>query len=109
MRKAKKKITYRRFKAFCLFSILALSAFYVFQINQEVSQRYAIDEYAGKINYYSKENGRLQVSLTQTASLAKTSETIKTLGYSETGKIHYIRMMGNRVVANYQSDEKLAD
>lgn len=104
-----KKLTFRNFCIFSVFLIIALSAFYILQINQEVSQRYAISDYAKKITHLTKENKLLQVRLSETASLAKASETIKTLGYDQTDKIQYIKIMDNRVVANYLSNEKLAD
>lgn len=104
-----KKLTLKRFWILCFISTLSLSALYVYQINQEVSQRYAVSDYSKKITKYAKENKTLEISLSESASLAKTSEAIRTLGYSQTDKIQYIKIMDNRVVANYQSNEKLAD
>jgi hypothetical protein len=104
-----KKSTLRNFWILSVFSVLALSAFYIYQINQEVSQRYAVNDYTKKIAKFTKENKSLEVALSGAASLAKASETIKTFGYSQTDKISYIKIMDNRVVANYLSNEKLAD
>jgi hypothetical protein len=104
-----KKSTLRNFWILSVFSVLALSVFYIYQINQEVSQRYAVSDYTKKIAKFTKENKSLEVSLSEVASLAKASEAIKTLGYSRIDKISYIKIMDNRVVANYLSNEKLAD
>ncbi|MDP2909893.1 MAG: hypothetical protein Q8N69_02355 [bacterium] len=108
-RRKSKRINVKGLWVLSVLIILTLSALYIYQISEDVSRRFAADEYGRKIDRYSKENKSLEVALTEQASLSKISENVKTLGYSNTGKIQYIKVMNNRVVANYSANEKLAD
>jgi hypothetical protein len=97
-------------RVFWLFSVctaIALSVFYVVQINSEVSAKYAIDSYQKKENLLSRENKSLEISLGQTMPLEKLAQTIGELGFEKIEKIYYVRALDNRVVTTL--NEKLAD
>lgn len=97
-------------EVFWFFSVclaIALSVFYVTQINSEVSAKYAIDDYQKKENLLSKENKILEISFDQTMPLEKMAQAIKELGFEKTEKIYYVRILDNRVVTTL--NEKLAD
>lgn len=79
--------------------IVAFSIFYIFQVNNEVSERYLIQKYEKKINELSKENKSLEIGSAQVASLDKVVEQIASLNFEKTDKIHYIRVLETQVVA----------
>jgi len=108
-RNIKRTVNLRNAKILCVMSILLLSALYILQINKEVSQRYLADDCEKKISRFARENNNLEKDLAQTLSLNKVSEVVRTLGYLKSDRVQYIRVMDNRVVANYQANEKMAD
>ena len=92
------KISLKLFWLLSFLSIIALLAFYIFQVNAAVSERYLIQEYEKKISGISKESQSLVISSAQAGSLDKVEELLETLNFEKINKIHYIQILDTQVV-----------
>ena len=88
----------KMFFVFTFALILSLLGFYIFQVNSEVAQKYAIPEYSAQLNEVSKESQNLEFNLVQSSSLDGISSVMQELNFEKTDKIHYIRVLENKVV-----------
>tara|TARA_Y100000310_G_scaffold228304_1_gene230622 strand:- start:737 stop:1081 length:345 start_codon:yes stop_codon:yes gene_type:complete len=78
--------------------ILSLLGFYIFQVNSEVAQKYSIPAYSAQLNETLKENQNMEFNLVQSNSLNGISSIMQELNFEKTDKIHYIRVLENKVV-----------
>ena len=78
--------------------IIGLLAFYVFQINTEISKRYLIKDYQKRITELSSQNKVLEISSAQNGSLDRIVELVASLNFEKTDKIHYIKILNTQVV-----------
>jgi len=92
------RISLKLFWLFVFLSILLLLAFYIFQVNAAVSERYLIQEYEKRIGEVSKESQNLVISSAQVGSLDKAEELLEALNFEKINKIHYIRVLDTQVV-----------
>jgi len=94
---------------FCgaVFSAVALCVFYVWQVNKEVEEKYSFEKCLKKIETLERENKQLEVNFSQAFSLDSLKEQAGLLGFQKADKIQYLKVMDNRVVANY--NEAVAD
>jgi len=81
-----------------LFSILSLLVFYIFQVNAEVSERYSIQKYDKELTQNLKENQNLEINLIQSNNLDNIAVLMEEFNFEKINKIHYIRVLGNKVV-----------
>lgn len=95
----KLKIVLEIFWIFGILSVIALLVFYIFQVNSEISARYFIREYESKLSDILKENKNLEISSVQLDSLDNIAISLKNLNFEKSGKIKYIRVFNNQVVA----------
>lgn len=92
------KISLKLFWFLSFLSIVALLAFYIFQVNAAVSERYLIKEYEKRIGEVSRESQNLVISSAQISSLNKVEELLETFNFEEINKIHYIQVLDTQVV-----------
>ena len=95
----KRLVTLRLFWLLTILSAAALLAFYVFQVNAVVSERYLIQKYEKRISEISRENQNLEISSAQTNSLDNIIALLGELNFEKADKIHYIRVLDTQVVA----------
>jgi hypothetical protein len=93
----KNPITLKLFWFLTALSIVALLAFYVFQINRLVSEIYSIQEYERKISEISTENQNLEISSARTNSLDNIVALVEELNFEKADKIHYIQILDTQV------------
>lgn len=89
----------RVFMVLNIISILVLLVFYIFQVNAEVSERYLIQRHEARLVGISEENKNLEINSAHASSLDNIIGLLEGLNYEKTDKIHYIRVLGNQVVA----------
>ena len=88
-------------KAFWIFSvvlIILLLTFYVFQINSLIQNTYVIQGYEEKVKDLTEGNKKLEINLAELNSLQNLEHLVKSLNYTEAGKIKYIQVLGGQVV-----------
>ena len=93
------KIISKIFLFLSVLAVLLLLIFYIFQVNAEVSERYLVQKYDGKLGQLSKESQNLEIGLIQSNSLNNIAILMEELNFEKPEKIHYIRVLGNQVVA----------
>jgi len=79
-------------------SIVALSGFYVFQVNAKVAEEYLVRDYERKIGEITQENKHLAVRSVEANTLDSTLVLLRVLNFERADDIHYIRVLGNQVV-----------
>jgi len=85
-------------KILSILLIAALLVFYIFQVNNEISRRYLIQNYKQKITQITKENKELEIQAVQINSLDKIMGLLASSNFEKTEKINYIRVLGKQVV-----------
>ena len=73
--------------------------FYIFQVCSEVSERYLIQREEQRLNNLTAEVKKMEVISVQAESLDNIMNLIKNTSFEKAEKIHYIRVVGNKVVA----------
>ena len=76
---------------FCL--VLALSVFYVYQINSMISSNYGIKSYQKQINTLTTENKNLEVKLAQISYIENVKQKTAELGFSKVQTVKYIQIL----------------
>jgi len=92
------KISLRIFWLLITLLIVALLVFYIFQVNAEVSERYLIQKQENRLIELSKENKNLEISSVQVISLDNILSLLEDSDFEKTNKVHYIRILENKVV-----------
>ena len=97
------KIGLRVFWILAVLSAIALLAFYIFQTNAEVSERYLIQGYNKTLSEFSKENQDLGINSIQMNSLGNISALLeKPLeecpDFEKVDKIYYIQVLDSQIV-----------
>ncbi|MDD2731640.1 MAG: hypothetical protein PHI53_00375 [Candidatus Pacebacteria bacterium] len=82
-----------------LFIFSGLLIFYVFQVSAEASERYQVEDYQKKLNEISKEEADLEIVLMNGNSLDNVVTLASELNFEKIDKIHYVRVLENKVVA----------
>ncbi len=102
LRFCSKRIIY--ISAFVL--ILCFSIFYIFQINQLISEKYLIQRYKQELKQIEKENDELAIRLIQDSSLSYISwsteekeNLLEDMGFQKIDRIYYIQDLDNQFVA----------
>lgn len=96
----KRSITLRLFWLLTILSVVALLAFYVFQVNAVVSERYSVQKYEKRMSEISRENQNLEISSAQTNSLDNIIALLGELNFEKADKIHYIQVLDTQVVVS---------
>ncbi len=93
-------ITLKKFivLGFCL--VFLLLAFYIFQVNEYTRAGFAISEYQNRIAEVSRQNKQMELSFSETYTLASLESLLKMADYEEVDRIQYVRMAGSQVAAN---------
>jgi len=79
--------------------IVLFFAFYLYQVNAEISERYSIQQYQKSISEFSKENKVLEINSAKLGSLDNIVDSLEGLGFEKAGKVHYIQVLDTHVVA----------
>ena len=95
----KLKIIQRFFLSLIILTGVFLLIYYVFQVNNEISDRYSVWHLEKILSEVSKENKNLEVNSSQINSLDKITELLNNLNFEKPEKTSYIRVLGNQVVA----------
>ena len=95
----RRKIILKGFLVLGILSIVSLLVFYIFQINNEVSERYLIEKYERRISEIIKEKQNLEINSFQVSSLENIIGLLEPLNFEKTDKIHYIRVSDRQVVS----------
>ncbi len=83
---------------FSFFSIIILSAFYIFQINLMILKSYQLQNYQKKLNQLQQENQILEINLAQVNSLDNVEKQIENLGFERLDKVYYIQVLESQIV-----------
>ncbi len=92
------KIFFNLFLFFAFGAIIGLSGLYIFLVNSEVKERYALQESEKKLSEISKENEKLEVSFLKVDSLDNVMALLDGLGLEKTEKVSYIKVVDSQVV-----------
>ena len=86
---------------FALSGILTilLAVLYIFQLGSLTRTMYLIKDYSSKIEKISTENEMLEVKASQMSSLENLKPLVDELNFEMAGKIDYIKVRGETVVA----------
>lgn len=79
-------------------SIILFLAFYIFQANSMVSEKYLLKDYQKKLNNLSRENEFLEINSAQVNSLGNIENLVKDFGFEKVGQVHYIQVLESQVV-----------
>lgn len=79
-------------------STILLFAFFIYQINIEVSQRYLFDRYSLQLEKVLDDNQKLEMSLIEANSLYSPSELMEKLNFEKIDKVSYIKSLKGEVV-----------
>lgn len=85
-------------KSVCLtgfFVGLALSIFYVWQINDLTKGFYLMNSYENQISKLSDENKNLEISFAENSFLGQALVKIKALNFQKTTSVKYIQILDN--------------
>lgn len=93
------RVILRFFWALTIISVAALTIFYIFQINSQVSGKYSVKQYESQLEEVLIANKRLEVDFIQNNSLNNAVGLVSSLNFEDTNKIEYIRILDNQVVA----------
>lgn len=91
----------RTFWLLVVLSVFSFLVFYVMQVNFEMGERFAVQDYENKVEDLAKENGDLEMGFFQNNSLSNTYSLLSTLNFVEAGKVDYIRLPREQVVSNW--------
>lgn len=80
-------------------SILALLAFYVFQVNALTQEIYFSQSYEKKANQLSQENRFLEINFSRANSLKNIESYVQAQNFEKIGKVEYIRVLESTVAA----------
>jgi len=86
------------FRFLSVILIIGLLAFYVFQVNTEISARFLTKEYQKRVAELTNQNKILAINSIQNGSLGKIAEIIASQDFEKIDKIHYIKVLDTRVV-----------
>lgn len=92
------KLNLRIFLLTAYILIIALCAFYIFQVNATIKGSYLLGENEEKISQFSRENKNLEIGLSQLNSLANIETLAKELSFEPVEKVHYIQVLESAVV-----------
>ena len=87
-------------KAVCItgfFAVMALSVFYVWQVNDLTRGSYLINSYEKQISNLSAENKNLEVSFAESSFLGQALEKIQALNFQKTTSVKYIQIPDSSV------------
>lgn len=79
-------------------SLITLSIFYIFQVNEMIRESYLIKNYEKKIEKLSQENDILEIKFSQSNSLESLEAKVQNLNYEKIGQVHYIQILDDTVV-----------
>lgn len=85
--------------SFCLFSVIFLCIFFVFQINQVTQASYLVLEHQKQIQGLSQAKENLETNFVQNNSLEDIDSLAQELNFEKQGKIHYIKVLEGAVAA----------
>ena len=83
-------------KAVCItgfFAVMALSVFYVWQVNDLARGAYLVNTYGNQIKNLSNENKNLEVSFAESGFLGQAMEKIQSLNFQKTASVKYIQVL----------------
>jgi len=95
----KRSILLNVLKILFVLSIIFLAILYIFQVNNEVSQRYSIRDSQKRIEELKSQIKELEIASAQNNSLESILSLIESLGFERTERVGYIRVLNNQVVA----------
>lgn len=84
---------------FCLASMIFLVIFCIFQVNAEISARYAISRQKFHLQQINDENSVLEAKLLATESIENIYPLIAGLNFEKVGQAIYIKAIGNQMVS----------
>ncbi|MBZ9572145.1 hypothetical protein KJA15_02350 [Patescibacteria group bacterium] len=93
----KLRFNLKAFWVIIFISILALLAFYIFQVNAMISQTYQIKDYQKKLEEIIKENETLKINSVKINSLETLENKILEFGFEKVDKIHYIQVSDTQI------------
>lgn len=87
------------FKLIPFVSVVSLSIFFVFQINQVTQASYLVLEHERQIQGLSQSKENLETNFVQNSSLQDIETLAQELNFEKQGKIHYIKVLEGAVAA----------
>ncbi len=91
------QVSLKSFWILGLISIMALSVFYVFQINSFTKEIYSLKGYENKLASLERENEALEINSAKTNSLANLDSLVKEQNFKKAGNVKYIRIIESSV------------
>lgn len=97
----KKKKFLSLFWAFLVATALSLSVFYVFQINAEISEKYAALNYEKELVELMRKKESLEMGMESSASLDNVLSLLESsdMGFVETEKVHHLKIPNAQIVS----------
>jgi len=93
----KRKINLKIFWILSFISIISLSAFYIFQVNNLAENIYQIKIFQKKLIDLSQEEEALEINLVKGNSLTNLETLTKDFGFEKAEKIHYIEILETQI------------
>jgi hypothetical protein len=91
-------INWKLVRIFTVLSVSLLFVLYLYQVNNEISERYSVQESQKAISELVRENKTLEINTAKLGSLDSVTDSLEGLGFEKTDKIHYIKTSETHVV-----------
>lgn len=88
----------RLFLVASFFLTMGLSAYFVYQMQAEVSERYLANKYLSDLSKIFEENQKLEMSLIEANTFNNVSDLMQKLNFEKVDKISYIKVLSGQVV-----------
>jgi|AntAceMinimDraft_9_1070365.scaffolds.fasta_scaffold304882_1 hypothetical protein len=94
----KSSFSLKLFWILSIITLFSLLAFYIFQVNKGISERYFIQAQENKLVELTEENKSLEIDAVGMSSLDNALGFLEESNLEKTDKIYYIRIFENEVV-----------
>lgn len=86
---------------FIILSLFSISIFYIFQINAETSEKYALIAYEKNLSNLIQKKESLNVLAADSASLKNVISLLENYekNFIKTEKVHHLKIIGNNIVS----------
>lgn len=98
----KKRSLHLSLKSFWILStvfLISLLVLYIFQVAFLAKETFLIQNYQKKINDFSRENQKLEISLAKQNSPLNLEALVQNLNFEKTDKVRYLQILEGQVAA----------
>jgi len=94
----RRKFSFKIFWILSSIAILALSTFYILQVNSLAREKFLIESYEEKLNQLSENNEILEINFAQSSSLENIGNYLQNKNFEKVSQVKYIRILESSVV-----------